>query len=111
MNFFFFCKENCWVQMALLVIDRKYYKMMESNITKSPSENGVGKDTSQFILLVIILIPKPDIDTTGEVKRKKPCNPISIMNMGTKVLDILTNSIQYYDTSCPSYFPKTARLI
>lgn len=97
--------------MALLVIDSKYYKMMESNIIKSPSENGVGKNTSQFILLVIILIPKTDIDTTGEVKRKKPYNPISIMNMSIKVLDTLTNSIQHYDTSCPSYFPKTARLI
>lgn len=58
------------------MIDIKYYKMIESNIIKSPSENGVGMDTSQFILLVVILIPKPGIDTTGEVKRKKAYIPI-----------------------------------
>lgn len=99
--------------MALLVIDIKYYKMMESNTIESPSENGVGMDTSQFILFIIILIPKPDIDTTGEVKRKKPYNPISIMNMGTKVLINKFNPAlcKKNDISCPTYFPKRTRLI
>lgn len=42
-------------------------------------------DTSQFILWVIILIPKPDIDITGD-KKEKPYNLISIMKTGTKIL-------------------------
>lgn len=53
-------------------------------------------DTSQFILWVIILIPKPDIDITGD-KKEKPYNPISIMKTGTKILkNILANSSQHY---------------